>query len=324
MSDEDEREAGASFWARISATAIPSKPHLHETFLTAIGQRQGGRFLDLGCGDGRLTLELAETYLGYEFIGIDVNSDAITVARARGIPEFTKGLSFEVGDIVDIDFASQRFKVVLLQLVISVVGGMNQRRNVLRKIRELLTDDGVLLLSASGVSDDINPEYAQLYRKDRPLTGEIYTYYSRAADGSILYPTHHFTEEELIQLLKDEGFCIAKCTREREASSRRPDQAAWFFYVVAETSHSNKRALVHEDRLGKSANEVLGDCIGASQAPCAKRPRREAITPNSDAYVAAVFAGLSAMAPFAEESKAATSDSQLESSDEEKDNTDDK
>mmetsp|Transcript_21431 Transcript_21431/g.67566 ORF Transcript_21431/g.67566 Transcript_21431/m.67566 type:complete len:100 (-) Transcript_21431:69-368(-) len=58
------------------------------------------------------------------------------------------------------------------------------------------------------------------------------------ADGSVLYPTHHFEEEELRALLEAEGLRPLHFAVELEASSRRPDQAARFFYVVAEAAEA--------------------------------------------------------------------------------------
>ena len=43
----------------------------------------GERILDLGCGDGRLTAQLAET--GAAVTGVDASADQIAAARARGL-----------------------------------------------------------------------------------------------------------------------------------------------------------------------------------------------------------------------------------------------
>jgi hypothetical protein len=81
-------------------------------------------------------------------------------------------------------------------------------------------------------SDDINPNYARLYAQDRQASGEDGTYFSRDDGGTILYATHHFTEDELFGLLTQCGFDDVQLTRSLERSSRRPEEAAWFFYAV--------------------------------------------------------------------------------------------
>jgi len=253
--------------------------------------------LDLGCGDGRLTAELAHRFPHLvEVLGIDVNEAAISAACARVACEDAGRISFKVGNATDLDLADRCFDVVLLQLVISIVGGLRCRCELLRRVLSLLAKDGRLLLSASGASDDINAEYAELYRKDEPLTGEAHTYLSRGPDGVVLYPTHHFEEEELRSLLVSEGFQILELRRECEASSRRPDQRAWFFYVVATRSACRKRELDAEAKCAANDRESAPQDPGAEPAP--KRPRRAALAPGSDAYDAAVFAGLAAMQPL--------------------------
>merc|ERR1712061_743331 len=93
---------------------------------------------------------------------------------------------------------------------------------------------GLLLVSASGVSDDLNANYADLYRRDREATGEQNSYYSRDKNGVILYQTHHFERQELESLIRADGaFEVARLVEEKEASSRRPDEKARFFYVCA-------------------------------------------------------------------------------------------
>lgn len=293
-SQETELEVsdGAPYWAKLNAQAIPSKTQLHPALFKALGNGSG-RLLDLGCGDGRLTADLAKSFPDYQILGIDVNEAAIALARERVASldtSLAKRLLFEPGDATArVDAESSSFQVVLLQLVLSVVGGLEQRRKLLGQIRALLAHGGQLLLSASGASEDINAEYAELYKRDEPKTGEKYTYFSRSNDGTILYPTHHFVEEELRGLLCEQGFDVQTCLKEREASSRRPDQAAWFFYVVASVAPAQGEKRAADD----------------DSEPDAKRRRRNAIAPGSDAFSAAVCVGLSAMQPFC-------SDGQLE------------
>ena len=82
------------------------------------------------------------------------------------------------------------------------------------------------------MSDSINTGYARLYADDGPLTGEPYSYFSRDEKGTILYTTHHFSAEELVALLEAAGYAEIRVTTEREASSRRPDEAAFFHDVT--------------------------------------------------------------------------------------------
>jgi len=59
--------------------------------------RPPGRMLDLGCGRGQYTAELARR--GWEVVGVDNVPKAIEAARRKEIP----GATFVVGDVTDLD-----------------------------------------------------------------------------------------------------------------------------------------------------------------------------------------------------------------------------
>ena len=237
MAIRDPRED----WRRFDVGAIPSKrrtPHL-DSFLAELGTTATGlaplTLLDVGCGDGRVGKRLYER--GFSVVGVDISPAAVRAASELVVSVGAPGpsLRFQEADFAADDpprIAGSPFDVVVCQLVLSIVGEVRHRKNLVRHLRENLRPGGWLYLSASGVSDAINPAYARLYAEDFPLTGERYTYYSRGEDGKILYTTHHFTMEELVALLETEGFQQISVTTERESSSRRPDEAAYFLYAT--------------------------------------------------------------------------------------------
>ena len=115
------------------------------------------------------------------------------------------------------DGAARQFGCVLCQLVVSVVGGPGERAGLLRTAARHLAPGGVLLLSASADSADVNPKYAGLYADDRGATGEDRTYLSRDAGGARLYQTHHFTEAELCALISAGVTCAVPVAVAAEA-----------------------------------------------------------------------------------------------------------
>jgi len=167
---------------------------------------------------------------GYRVVGCDINAAAIETAQADAGPELlVRDIAFEGG----LDLPGPPFRLVVCQLVISVVGAKREREALLRNAHAALEPGGLLYLSASAVSADINPGYRELYEADLPRTGERHTYFSRDADGNILYETHHFEVSELRTLLEVAGFEVVSVDRKAETSSRRPDEAAYFLYAVA-------------------------------------------------------------------------------------------
>ena len=226
-------------WRRFDAGVIPSKestPRL-DAFLTTITAEAAGSplsLLDVGCGSGRLSRRFHEQ--GFSVLGVDINAEAIEAARTRfAAVDAGRSLTFAAADFAAHDspsLDSGPFDVVVCQLVISIIGTPHQRANLLRHVRDAMRPGGRLFLSASGVSDTINPGYARLYAEDLPLTGEQHTYLSRNGAGDVLYATHHFTDRELHDLLAAAGFDEIHVTREQETSSRRPDEAAFFLYAT--------------------------------------------------------------------------------------------
>jgi SAM-dependent methyltransferase len=220
-------------WARFEPQAIPTKTELGalEAWLDGVRPREAGppRLLDLGCGVGAVSRRLFQR--GFSVVGVDINSDAIAEARRTA-----EGVTFLVRDVASprgLELDEAPFDGVVCQLVLSIVGDVFDRRRLLANALDSLRPGGGFYLSASGVSDAINPSYGRLYQQDFPSTGERHTYFSRDAVGNVLYRTHHFTEEELRDLLESSGFVDVVIARKREASSRRPGEAALFLYAFS-------------------------------------------------------------------------------------------
>eukprot|EP00971_Amphidinium_carterae_P021275 419923-Amphidinium_carterae.1 len=98
-----------SCWAAMPAEAIPSKSDLHRSFALTLSHAQKGlRVLDLGCGDGRITLGLLDD--SHEVVGVDCNEEAIRAAEARAA-EVKDRISFFVGDVCEVDLSATPFDV---------------------------------------------------------------------------------------------------------------------------------------------------------------------------------------------------------------------
>ena len=220
-------------WQEFAPLAIPTKHDLGQLQLWLETVPTASRLLDLGCGTGGVSAWLLSR--GHSVTGLDINPAAIAQAR-----DALPGVTFAVADIA----AANGLKVgdaphdgVVCQLVLSIVGDAGDRRQLLRNAYDALTPGGSLYVSASGVSDDVNPDYARLYERDLALTGERFTYLSRDASGRALYRTHHFAHDELQALLQDSGYVDITIVDSIEVSSRRSEQRARFYYASARRPH---------------------------------------------------------------------------------------
>jgi hypothetical protein len=73
------------------------------------------------------------------------------------------------------------------------------------------------------------PARSRLRQRWRVSASQRARIVSRDASGAMLYRTHHFAREEILQLLAASGFDAIDVNERIEASSRRPDQRARFF-----------------------------------------------------------------------------------------------
>ena len=113
-------------------TAENSAPHL-------LGRLETGqRLLDLGCGPGTITADLAERVAPGAVVGVDPSAEVIERARVNvaertgGVPA---GLRFEVGDGYRLGFEDASFDVVhahqVLQHLTDPVAALREARRVL-------------------------------------------------------------------------------------------------------------------------------------------------------------------------------------------------
>jgi SAM-dependent methyltransferase len=102
--------------------------------------------LDVGCGPGTLTFDLARSVAPGRVVGIDAAADVVAAARADALAECTVPVSFEVADLFALPFADHSFDVVhahqVLQHVADPVGALVEMRRVCRPGGVVAARDG--------------------------------------------------------------------------------------------------------------------------------------------------------------------------------------
>ncbi|RZM31951.1 MAG: class I SAM-dependent methyltransferase, partial [Sphingomonas sp.] len=123
--------------------------------------RPGMRVLDIGCGWGGLALYLHDK-LGCEVVGVTLSEEQIKIARERAE---AKGVADKVTfELIDYRRVQGQFDRIVSVGMFEHVGPP-QYRTFLRKCRDLMTPDGVMLLhtigrlGGPGITDDFTAKY---------------------------------------------------------------------------------------------------------------------------------------------------------------------
>ncbi len=108
--------------------------------------RPGMSLLDIGCGPGTITIDLARLVAPGQVIGLDASNDVVAQAQDRAATSGPPTLRFEVGDLFDLDYEDARFDVVhahqVLQHLHDPVAALIELRRVLRPRGILAVRDG--------------------------------------------------------------------------------------------------------------------------------------------------------------------------------------
>jgi len=149
----------------------------------------GGPVLDVGCGTGRVALDLARE--GYHVLGVDIEPAFVAALRERAS---NRGLeaSAEVSDVLDLEVRGEFALVLMPMQTIQLLAGADERRAALEGMRESLAPRGLIAIAiVSGRLGTDSPDF----ELGRPLpdVGEVdgWIYSSlptelRASDGRIV------------------------------------------------------------------------------------------------------------------------------------------
>jgi SAM-dependent methyltransferase len=103
--------------------------------------RQGLALLDIGCGPGTLTADLAERVAPGPVTAVDHAEDILAEARAVAAERDLTGVRFERADALALDFADDSFDVVHAHQVLQHLGDPVQ---ALREMRRVCRPGGVV------------------------------------------------------------------------------------------------------------------------------------------------------------------------------------
>lgn len=131
--------------------------------------RPGQRLLDVGCGPGNLTLDLAERVAPSRVLGVDSSAEVVAQARELAAARGADGVEFAVGDAYVLELPDDSFDVVHVHQLLHHIAHPVE---VLRELRRVVVDGGVVAVrEADYAAKTIFPEtpgltaWAELYQR---------------------------------------------------------------------------------------------------------------------------------------------------------------
>lgn len=108
--------------------------------------RPGQRVLDVGCGPGTITLDLADRVAPGEVVGIDASAEVIGQAQRAAAERSSDNVHFAVGDVYALDADDGSFDVAHAHQVLQ---HLREPVRALVELRRVLRPDGVLAVRDS-------------------------------------------------------------------------------------------------------------------------------------------------------------------------------
>jgi ubiquinone/menaquinone biosynthesis C-methylase UbiE len=198
-----------SYWEKVSGKNIPSSLELYPIIYNYL--REGHKILDIGCGFGKISLELAS--LGYSVTGIDINAEAIRLAEAAAKnldpdKKIEGKAEFKFGNASALPFGESSFDIAVMQAFLTTVPNPQERARIIKEAFRILKPGGYLYIVEFSQNWHLKL-YRKRYIQDFPVTKEEGSFLARNPEtGEVEFIAHHFTEKELVLLLVDCGFEI--------------------------------------------------------------------------------------------------------------------
>ncbi len=201
MKSENIREIYDRTAREYEEFVIPCKVCQYAMLIQALELKGDERVLDLGCGPGELSLEIARRLTDGYVVGVDISENMIRIAKRKASLANIENAEFLVGDVTNLTFRPGEFDVCVNSYLIHWIHDV---RAFLRGIHGVLREGGRLgIISPS-------PEW---YREIRHVYRAVMTRYAEHLPEHVLdepVGVKIYGEEEMRELLASAGFTVNK------------------------------------------------------------------------------------------------------------------
>ena len=166
---------------------------LERHILTRSGLASGMDVLDLACGPGVVSCELARIAAPGMVTGIDLNPELLEQAEMLAAEEKVENLSFREGNVYDLDSPDNSYDFVYARFLFQ---HLEHKTKALDEIKRVLKPGGILTIA------DVDDGLLTLY----PEPEQFQSFIDRAARNQASYGGDRFIGRKLGALMTDAGY----------------------------------------------------------------------------------------------------------------------
>jgi len=154
--------------------------------------------LDIGCGDGKITSQIAQRVLNGQVCGIDLSPEMIRLAKERYPQDTHRNLSFLQMDAREINLAD-KFDVVFSNAALHWVDNLPA---VLRGVHACMNPGGKILFQLGGTGNAADILCAVDEIIGRPVWKDYFQ--------NFIFPYHFYNPEQCTDWLRETGFTLKR------------------------------------------------------------------------------------------------------------------
>ena len=144
-------QAGAAVWHDVECASYGADLPLWRE----LAERCGGTVLDVGCGTGRVALDLGSR--GHEVLAVDSDPELVAVLAARA-RESSLPIRAVAADARTLDLGTRHRLAIMPMQVAQLLGGVEGRQSMLAALRAHLEPGGLLAIALADPFDDLPVE----------------------------------------------------------------------------------------------------------------------------------------------------------------------
>ncbi len=185
----------SDYWTTCSLNRIPDSTEIHSDFKQLALH---GKFLDIGCGIGRKSIELRS--IGLDTVGVDLNRSALIEGIASNNSLVQSSADY-------LPFRNGSFDGAIIPGVLSIVS-REQRYRILEEALRCIKPRGLIYVTdfkkftkPENLTSD-GKRWSDVYEQDFSTTGEFGSVIVNNPDGSPRFISHHFGEDEIVKIME--------------------------------------------------------------------------------------------------------------------------